>query len=173
MKKAAVVCWDFLILTNTLGLFPIIFLTIVWPVAEGKDIFSVSFWLSMLDGLTPLNILMCVVGYPLIYCYAIYKVFTNFSRPVLCVFKRSDISLYTLRGIRKILWSKVQSIDIKQIENLKGKMSKSFKFFEVTLQFAEENQLKFQFETFSNTKVSLILDIWRASQVNHQLRNEE
>lgn len=148
------------------------FFTVIWPLAEGKDILSPSFWLSMVSGLYLWNAIAYLVGYPAIYCFILYVIFSNFDRPILCIFGGKFISLYALSGIKKIPWREVFSLNIKQVENSPGKMSKSLKYFEVNLQITEERKLQFQFETFSNTKVTEVLEMWRAFQISHRFDNE-
>jgi hypothetical protein len=148
------------------------FFTVIWPLAAGKDILSLSFWLSMVSGLHPWNAIAYLIGYPAMYCFVLYVIFSNFDRPILCAFKEKFIYLYALSGVKKIPWEKVSSLDIKQIENSPGKMSKSLKYFEVNLRLTEETKLQFQFETFSDTRVYEILDVWRVFQINYRLENE-
>lgn len=172
VKKRSVICWDNLVILALQSLLFIMFFTVIWPIAEGNNILSAGFWLSMLNGLSPTVVLICAIGYPAMYCFILYVIFSNFDRPILCSFGGEFISLYALSGIKKIPWGEVFSLDIKQVENSPGKISKSLKYFEINLQIAEERKLQFQFETFSDTKTAEILDVWRAFQISHRFDNE-
>jgi hypothetical protein len=172
MRKS-IICWDFLIASNVICFGFFFFFTAIWPTISGFNIFAINYWLDLLKALTPLNTLLFLLGLFYSHFYTIYIILSNFERPILCIFTEQDIYLYSLCGTKKIPWRGVSLFEIKQIENSPGHVSKSFKFFEVSLQYSIEKQLKFQFETFSDTKLSKILDVWTSFQIRYQFESEE
>jgi hypothetical protein len=171
VKKNSVICWNFIIISDTLGFGFFLFYLEVLPTVSGLNIFAASYWLDILKELSYLKISLFLFGFLFIHFYGIYRLVINFYKPFLCAFKKENIFLYALGGVTKIPWEKMKLVDIKEIENLQGRKSKYYKFFEVTLQLAEE-KIQFQFETFSDTKVAEILDMWRVFKDSYRFENE-
>jgi hypothetical protein len=165
MKVSKVIVWDFKVITAVICLSFFFYFAFINPIIYGINSFEINYWIDIFKKLNIVKSVQLVFGILFTHFYPIFEIYTNFSRTTMCIFTDHSIYVYALSGVNEFPWDNVKSIKVKHIGNLKGRKSNFFKFFEVTLHLKEEQQIKFQFETFSDTKVPQILELWESSQI--------
>ena len=160
MKKTKVVCWDVLAIYSVVCLLILTYSAYTRPIASGKDIFNLKFWLSgrpHYESLLALSVM---------YILAIFQLCVYFNRPILSIFTKNEICSYSLCGTRNIPWTEISSLEITEIKNSRSGKSELFKYFSVAISASNERNIVFGFESFSTKKMNLILKMREYPQFN-------
>jgi hypothetical protein len=163
-NKKKIAHWHIAIFANIIILVLLIWYPSFWLINSGENILAVKFWLNFIS--TQKKSLLLIIGYPIALFELSKGVYVLFDKPFLSIFGEKSIFLYSLSGNQQIKWSEVSSLEVKQLENLPGRKSKSYKIFEVTIsKIYNDKEIKFTIETFSDTKIDSILNLKNSSSV--------
>lgn len=147
------ICGLIIFLGSTYALF-------VHPVLEGKNLFSVNYWMEIIHSLNPIRALGTAIGFCVLLYYLIKRLPTHYKLPFLTIFTTQSIYLYSLFASRKIEWSNIASFEAKRIENTDGRDDGMLiKILEVKLILKSMEEVKFQIDTYSPKKIDIIYQL--------------
>ncbi len=138
----------------------IIYLLFFEDIAEGKNLFSVNYWIDYINFLNPYRSLMTVGGICALFYYLIKRLPVHYKLPFLTVFTTQNIYLYSIFGNRKIKWNNIALFEAKRIENTNGREDGMLiKIVEVKLILKSMEEVNFQLDTYSQKKIDMIYQL--------------
>jgi hypothetical protein len=147
-------------IVNLTILFIGIYAFLIYPVFEGKNLFSLNYWAGIINSGSPIYALKTVAGFCIFLYYVVKRLPVHYKLPFLTVFTSQGISLYSIFGNRKIEWNNIALFEAKRIENTEGRDDGMLiKIVEVQLILKSMEAVKFQLDTYSQKKLDMIYQL--------------
>jgi hypothetical protein len=129
-------------------------------IVEGKNLFSVNYWIDYINLLNPIRFLGTVGGFCVLLYYLVKRLPVHYKLPFLTIFTARNIYLYSLFSSRKIEWINIAFFEAKRIENTNGRDDGMLiKIAEVKLILKSMEEVQFQLDTYSQKKLDMIYQL--------------